>query len=170
MAARIIHFGPDDCHRLTVLRSAGYSVDACGSLGQLRASLVADREADAVVMTEGDGVAPEEAITLARSHSSAPVVLFSGSNRSYEESSFDLVVHSLTPPDEWLVEVDVLIAKNRELRAQSEAIGLESARLRYEAAQVRERSQAERERSRKECARNAGPDREDPPFHYSRYG
>lgn len=169
MAAQIIHFGPDDCHRLTVLRSAGYSVHACASLGQLHASLEMNREADAVVMTESDGVAPKEAITLARSCSAAPVVLFSAGNGCHEELCFDLVVHSLTPPGEWLVEVDALIAKSRELRAESEIIAMESARLRHEAAEVREKSQAERERSRKERARNAAPAQNDPPLYDSPY-
>ena len=136
MAVRVIHFGPDDCHRLTVLRSAGYSVDACNSLGQLHASLLAGGVADAVVMSDGEGVAPAEVISLARTHSSAPVVLFRGTNRAYEDSMFDLVVHTLTPPEVWLTEVDAVIAKHRVLRAHSSVLTLESARPRQEAAIV----------------------------------
>src|ERR1700680_5076279 len=117
MAARVIHFGPDDCHRLIVLRSAGVSVDACNSLGQLWVSLTAGGEADAVVMSDADGIAPEEVVSLAKTHSSAPVVLFRGTNRVYEDSRFDLVVHTLTPPEVWLSEVNTLIAKGRILRA-----------------------------------------------------
>jgi hypothetical protein len=117
MAARVIHFGPDDCHRLIVLQSAGYAVDACNSLGQLRASLTAGDKADAVVMSDAEGVAPEEVASVARDHSLAPVVLFRGTNRVYEDSRFDLVVHTLTPPEVWLSEVNELIAKGRVLRA-----------------------------------------------------
>ncbi len=117
MAVRVIHFGPDDCHRLIVLQSAGYAVDACNSLGQLQASLTAGGKADAVVMSDADGIAPEEVVSLAKSHSSAPVVLFRGTNRVYEDSRFDLVVHTLTPPEVWLSEVNELIAKGRVLRA-----------------------------------------------------
>jgi hypothetical protein len=117
MAARVIHFGPDDCHRLIVLQSAGFSVDACNSLGQLRASLTVGGEADAVVMSDADGIAPDEVVSLAKTHSTAPVVLFRGTNRVYEDSRFDLVVHTLTRPEVWLNEVNTLIAKGRVLRA-----------------------------------------------------
>jgi hypothetical protein len=115
MAARVIHFGRDDCHRLTVLRSAGYSVDDCDSLVQLRASLLDFGEADAVLLSDGDGLAAEDAGSVARTCSKAPVVLFSATNRNYQDSAFDLVVHSLTPPEVWLGEVDALIAKSRLL-------------------------------------------------------
>jgi hypothetical protein len=111
MAARVIHFGPDDCHRLMVLQSAGYAVDDCVSLGQLRASLLVAGEADAVLLSDGDGVDPEEAAALARGCCSVPVVLFGNTNRAHKDAAFDLVVHSLTPPEVWLREVDALIAK-----------------------------------------------------------
>lgn len=127
MAARVIHFGPDDCHRLMVLRSAGYSVDGCNSLNQLRASLVSG--ADAVLMSDAEGIAPQDAVALARMQSSAPVVLFRSTNLSYEDSGFDLVVHSLTPPEVWLNQVDALIAGTRTLQAESKALIGESREL-----------------------------------------
>jgi len=157
MAARVIHFGPDDCHRLMVLRSAGYAVDGCASLAQLRASLQAGGEADAVLMTEGDGVAPEDAASLAKSCSSAPVILFSGTNRAYEGAAIDLVVHSLTPPEVWLNEVDALIAKSRVLGGNLAALSQKSAHLREESAAAVNKSRAERTRSQQERARNEGP-------------
>jgi hypothetical protein len=130
MAARVIHFGVDDCHRLMVLRSAGYSVDNCDSLGQLITKLETDGEADAVVMSDCDGISTEEAASLARTHTKAPVVLFRSTNRSVEESAFDLVVHSLTPPEVWLNEVDALIAQCQMLRVQSAIPTRESQLLR----------------------------------------
>ncbi len=157
MAARVIHFGPDDCHRLIVLESAGYAVDACDSLGQLRASLTAGGEAAAVVMSDAEGVAPEEVVSVARTHSLAPVVLFRGTNRVYEDSRFDLVVHTLTPPEVWLNEVDALISKSRVLQARSEVLARESAHLKQEAAAAVLKSQAEKRRARLESARNAVP-------------
>jgi hypothetical protein len=126
MAARVIHFGPDDCHRLMVLQSAGYAVEDCLSLGQLRASLAGD-EADAVLLSDGDGVAPEEAVALARGCSSAPVVLFCSTNQVYEDAAFDLVVHSLTRPEIWLREVDALIAKRCVLSGRFAAFSTNQA-------------------------------------------
>ena len=113
MFARVIHFGPDDCHRVMVLRSAGYSVEDCLSLSQLRATLETGQPPDAVLMSDGDGVAPSDAIAIARHHSSHLVVLFRNSNLEYEDSGFDLVVPCLTPPEVWLNEVDALIKQRR---------------------------------------------------------
>ncbi len=157
MAARVIHFGPDDCHRLMVLRSAGYAVDGCTSLAQLRDALLAGGEADAVLLSDGSGVALEEAASLARSYSSGPVVLFSGTNRAYEGAAFDLVVHSLTPPEAWLYEVDKVIARRRPLGGNLTALPRKSAQLIAESARVVNKPRLERMRSRQERARSAAP-------------
>src|SRR5258708_16784159 len=72
MAARVIHFGPDDCHRLIVLESAGYAVDACDSLGQLRASLTAGGEGAPGVGREGQRAVPPTGVLVARTHPPSP--------------------------------------------------------------------------------------------------
>lgn len=113
MLARVIHFGPDDCHRLMVLRSAGYAVEDCETLLQLGMSLSAGGSADAVLMSDGVGVSPQEAAAVARTYSNLPLILFRSTNRSYEDSGFDLVVHTLTPPEVWLNDVDALIERTR---------------------------------------------------------
>lgn len=113
MLARLIHFGPDDCHRLMVLRSAGYAVEECQSLLQLGRSLTAGVPADAMLFSDGDGVSPEEALAVAKGFGSLPSILFRSTTQAYEESGFDLVVPSLTPPDVWLNEVDTLIGRTR---------------------------------------------------------
>jgi hypothetical protein len=113
MPARVIHFGPDDCHRLMVLRSAGYTVVDCQSLGQLRDILDTGEAPDAVLMSDAEDVAPSDAIAVARQHSTQPVVLFRNSHRAYEDLGCDLVVPCLTPPEVWLNEVDALIEKRR---------------------------------------------------------
>src|SRR5580704_7582 len=136
MAARVIHFGQDDCHRLMVLRSAGYSVDDCGSLMQLSGRLATGASADALLMSDAGGVEPDEAIALARTRSSMPVILFRSTNLAYEESGVDLIVPCLTPPEIWLNEVEALIEKSRILRAKSESPREESAQLRNESAGV----------------------------------
>ena len=113
MSARVVHFGPDDCHRLMVLESAGYTVEDCRCLGELRGALGGGAVVDAVLVSDGDGVSPQEAMAVSRTHSSLPVILFRSTNRAYEDAGFDLVVHCLTPPEAWLNEVDALIEKSR---------------------------------------------------------
>jgi hypothetical protein len=155
MAARVIHYGLDECHRLRILRNAGYAVDDCHSLPQLREALSTDGGAEAVFITEEIGYLPEAAVSLTKSSSRAPLVLFRCSTGEYEEEKFDLVVESLTPPQQWLSEVETLILHSQGVRAQSQLISMQSALLRRESAAMRERSSAERERSRLECVRNA---------------
>ena len=41
MAARVIHFGEDLCHRIPLLRRAGFKPVRCRSLGELRTLLSA---------------------------------------------------------------------------------------------------------------------------------
>jgi len=154
MAATVIHFGCDDCHRLMVLRTAGYSVDDCQSLVQLRDRLAQGGEADALLLSDAEGVSPSEAIAVAKSQSSAPVILFRSTTLAYEDSAVDLIVHSLTPPEIWLQEVDAIIEKSRAIRAESVALVGQTRQLRRESAAAREQSRAEQARSRRECERN----------------
>lgn len=157
MAARVIHFGPDDCHRLMVLRSAGYAVDGCESLAQLRRLLLTKTKADAVMLSDGPGFALEEAASLVRSCSSAPMVVFGGTNRAYEGMAFDLVVHSLTPPESWLHEVDAVISKSGLLGERLSAFSRRSAQVLPQSALGIDKSRSARMRSGQERAPNAVP-------------
>jgi hypothetical protein len=125
------------------------------SLGQLRASLLAAGEADAVLLSDGDGAAPEEAAALARGCCSVPVVLFGSTNRAYEDAAFDLVVRSLTPPEVWLCEVDTLIAKRCVLSGRLATRSPRPGPL-LKSALVSNRSRSERMRSPQERALHAG--------------
>jgi hypothetical protein len=148
MAARVIHFGVDDCYRLSVLRRAGYDIDDCSSLVQLQAALESKREADAVMVNDCNGSVPELAISLARSWSSAPIILFPNSSRTYNaEDEADLVVPSFTPPEEWLLKLANLIVRSRSLRAYSQLLQEQSQQLRRESSAVREESRQELERA-----------------------
>ena len=113
MPARVIHFGPDDCHRLMVLESAGYVVEDCDCLVQLRGLLADGAAAAALLVSEGDRVSLQDVVAAARAHSSIPVILFPNTNRSHEEAGVDLVVDCLTPPEVWLNDVEGLIEKAR---------------------------------------------------------
>ena len=112
-SARIIHFGTDDCHRLTVLRSAGYAVEDCRSLHAFREALTSDGKPEAVLITECEGSLQGDAISLSRSRTPVPLVLFRRSNGDLRDESFDLVIDSLTPPTRWLVEIDDLIGRDQ---------------------------------------------------------
>jgi len=96
-----------------VLQSAGYSVEDCNSLVQLRASLMTGMAVDAVMVSDGDGVSPQEVVALARTHTSLPVILFRSTNLTYQDAGVDLVVHCLTAPEVWLNDVEALIEKTR---------------------------------------------------------
>ena len=154
MAARVIHFGIDDCYRLSVLRRAGYAIDSCSDLVEFQAAL--DAEADIIMVDDGDGFLPESVISLARTRSAAPIVLFLRATRADTTShQVDLVVPTLTPPQEWLLDLANLIIHSRALRASSEMLRRQSGQLRQESAAVREPSRRERARSRHETSRNA---------------
>lgn len=130
--ARIIHFGKDDCHRVSVLRSAGYAVEDCRSLRAFREALTGGGTPDALFITESESNLEGDAISLARSCSPAPLVLFRRSHGDLSPGTFDLVIDSLTPPKHWLQEIGELIARgrtaNRTVRApQSESRSSSSA-------------------------------------------
>jgi len=83
------------------------------------------------------------------------VLACSALKRSYRTDQVELVVPSFTPPQDWLVELDNLIAHSRAVRESSRLVQNQSGQLRRESAQVREKSREERARSRREAARNA---------------
>lgn len=148
MAARVVHIGTDNCHRVPVLESAGYAVDGCSSLKELHQAL-RQLELKAVLVGESEGVVHRDMIREVRQCSDAPVVLFREALHFPEpgEELFDLEVPVLQPPDAWLPNLAALIARSQELRAQSREIRGHALRLCQETAIVRERSQRERQRS-----------------------
>ena len=153
MGVQIVHYGVDDCHRVPVLKFAGYSISDCRSIAQLNAALQSTQEPGAVVMTEIEALAPKRAVWIARSTSAAPLVLFPGRSSSILEPEFDLVIPALTPPEQWLSEVAELIDRCFMLRARSNAPVTESASLREEAARASDKSRQEPMRSRARCAK-----------------
>jgi hypothetical protein len=119
MEAHVLHIGVDDCHRVAVLRSVGYRVDECATLPQLAKALERTKGADAVFMSESDGIPQEKAISLARAHTAAPLILFQNSNQEISYQQLDLVIEPLTAPGKWLQEVRNLLEWNRLFRGHS---------------------------------------------------
>jgi hypothetical protein len=120
MAATLVYYGIDTCHRLSVLAQAGYSIENCSSLDDLGTTLGYCSEDTAVLMTDHDGRLPQEAIALTRSRSAALLILFRNSSLACVDSSFDLVIPSLTPPEQWLRQIADLIDRSLLLRSNSQ--------------------------------------------------
>lgn len=169
MMARVIHVGTDTCHRLPVLQSAGYRVDTCISLPELRDALTAHKQLHAVLIREGTEGAHPDAVQLTRLYSSAPIVLFRETQLDFAESCFDLVVPILVPPQTWLADIAALIARCQSLRATARALCNQSTALRSESELARADSGRERKRAQHEYGRKTvipdglarGPDCDD---------
>jgi hypothetical protein len=144
--ATVLHFGSDDCHRVRVLRHAGYEVRELDSLDRLRLNLESGEDVDAVIVSEEGARYAEQAADLVRQHSGAPLVLFRQSHVNLDESRFDRVYPSLTPPPLWLFETAVIVMQSKELRAQSEWLRHEVKVLRTRSQQLRARSKELRQR------------------------
>jgi hypothetical protein len=136
MAARVLHFGSDDCYRIMVLRAAGYDVQEATNLIELKADLDRDHEISAVLMSEGVDQSVERAAAIVRSR--APVILFRRSQQSIDETGFDLIFETSVRPEVWLREMADLIKKGLELLDESRRLRVRTAALRAEYKKERE--------------------------------
>ena len=108
MSLKILSFGYDACHRWAVLRLAGFTVSQCGSIRELRDHLMGSNAVDAVIMVEDIVSVPPEAIIVARSYFTGPLVLFEGRYPANHQDLFDLCIPILTRPEVWLPQIDEL--------------------------------------------------------------
>ena len=143
MAARLLHFGWDDCYRVLVLRRAGYAVTEAETLGELDLDLRQGEPLHAVVLSEDAPPITEQAVGIVRRHSTAPVILFRRSHGDLDERQFDQVFSWFVPPEEWLERTAALIAQSQALRERSARLRLKSLAVRQETERQRARSQAE---------------------------
>lgn len=151
MAASVLHVGIDDCNRALVLRDNGYSVEVCPTFEEFRSTIEQRSDAEAVLVTERPGRERNEIVTLTRSWSRAPLVLFSS---SYEEATeFDLLIPPLVHPSEWLRRIATIIEQSRAFSAASQAIRDISMRSRQDSESLRHDSLIVRQRSATEQAR-----------------
>jgi len=159
MAAKVLHFGTDTCNRLLVLRSVGYSVDACLSLTEFH-TILESSDPDAVLVASRPSLERRQVITFTREHSRAGLVLFDSSYYGSEEGEFDLVIGPQVTPEEWLRQIALLIEQSRVLKARSRTVRERSSQL-IKASEVarqaseiaRRKSVAQRERAAKERAK-----------------
>jgi hypothetical protein len=152
MATSVIHFGEDICFRLPVLESAGYEVADCHSVEMLSAAL--SKFPEAVLLEEEPKLLVEAAAFLTRSRSAASLILFRSEVDSFKAGDFDLIIPSLTPPDEWLTEIATLLERSRTIRMNSQTLHKASSSLRQDSAALRKVVSEERARSIRERSRN----------------
>jgi hypothetical protein len=152
MAASVVHFGTDECNRILVLRSVGYSVDACPTLTEFRCFLQREGEADAVLVPSRPAIEVHQVVTLTRKYSHARLVLFEGIYSGADVREFDLVIPLQMGPEEWLRRIAAVIEQSRALNAKSTAIRDRSAQLIKESEIVRKGSIFQRARSARERA------------------
>jgi hypothetical protein len=113
MAPKLIYFGADTSHRLSVLRASGYVVDNCMSPSELIAALNSGAEILAVLCSDGDGETIVNAIDDGRAPCPAPLVVFSDSCSLCDGVGYDFIIPNLTAPTEWLQDIAALIGQRR---------------------------------------------------------
>lgn len=146
MAARIVHFGADNCSRLLVLEHAGYEIDHCPSVVKLGLALTTERDADAVIVTADPKAPRHEVIALVRSRCASPLILFQTAGSGYDEPDFDLVIPALTPTHEWLEKIAAIIERSRSIAADPKSASEQSAVIRQKAVAAKLKFAFERER------------------------
>lgn len=119
MSRKILTFGYDACHRWAVLRLAGYTIQVCESISELRDQLMKGPELDAVLMVEDIVSVPQEAIIAARSYFDGPLVLFEAHARAKNREQFNLRVPILSGPSAWLPQIEALIKSHQQPASES---------------------------------------------------
>ncbi len=147
MAARVLHFGWDDCYRVQVLQRAGYIVSRASVLDALEFELGEREPVDAVIVSEGKPDRSEQAAKVIRRRSAVPIILFRSSPCALDDRNFDQVYPSFVPPQVWLARTAELIAQSRALQARSARLIAQSRAIREESRRLRERLRTERARN-----------------------
>ena len=136
-----LYYGATDSPYLPdVLRSAGYAVEECESVGELVRLLKSEQKTDLVCVAETWDRPAEGALAAARAFTEAPIVLFRSSNHHYLQQVWDLEIPPLTNPSEWLVDVAELLDETRPNGAQPPGLQAESRHLRERITRMRPRS------------------------------
>lgn len=118
MAPKLIYYGTDHSHRLSVLQAAGYVVENCKSAPELVNCLESDAEILAILFSDEEPETPLEAADIARVRCSAPQIVFHDSAALEDEIGFDFIIANLTPPSEWLKDIASLIEQSRRASSQ----------------------------------------------------
>jgi hypothetical protein len=153
MTGSILHFGQDACFRIPLLQGAGYVVRDCPSGIQLRSFLQSGTITDAVVLTEGYGSLSKSELSLTRSRSAVPFIVFEEQDQSLLGAPFDLVIPFRADPVQWIGDIDALIATSRAVRVRSRQLVEDSIKLAAQTEKIIARTRREIARSRQERSR-----------------
>lgn len=121
MSRKILTFGYDACHRWAVLRLAGFTVQVCESISELRDQLMKGSHIDAVIMVEDIVSVPQEAITAAKSYFSGPLVLFEARSQVRNRELFSLCIPILSGPSTWLPKLEDLMQASAKSLSETAA-------------------------------------------------
>lgn len=141
-AARLIHFGEDECYRTPIMRGAGYNVEQCESIPDLQQALKSPETTDLICISESYHRPREDALAISRALSKAPVVLFRSTMHRYIADRFDLEIDTLAEPEVWLLQLDGLIEESRKNGDPSRQTTTASQKLREESAAARKQPRA----------------------------
>jgi hypothetical protein len=149
----VIHVGDDFCMRIPVLENTGLRVlrSRC-TAGEFRTVVDQADTLAAITLSDERGDLRETllesgVIETARELCTAPLILFHNPNCMCDESSFDLVIPTLTSPTVWLPNILEAINISRQIRGSSRQLCEESEA-------VREKVRAEIYRAVREGARS----------------
>lgn len=111
----MLYFSASDaCRRPEVLRWVGFTVQECTALSDLAGRLRSGEAPDLVCVADGWDEPVELVLSLVRSYTSAPVVLFSSGRHLYPEVAWDMEVPVMTHPGEWVSRVVELLERRSE--------------------------------------------------------
>ena len=96
MAPKLIYCGSDNSHRLSVLRSAGYTVENCGSASDLGSFLAPGAEILVILFSDEEKETLPEMIDTARACCSAPLAVFRHSSNIQDDIGYDLFKRLMT--------------------------------------------------------------------------
>jgi hypothetical protein len=128
--ANILYVGTNICHRIPIMESAGLTV--CQSEDSIPAirNAFAHGESFSVITFHTDVSAlPWGVVSVTRTLSVAPLVLFENPYIYCEKSNFDLVVPAFSSPSCWLKKLHDVIEASRKLQEYSQQLLQDYARV-----------------------------------------
>jgi hypothetical protein len=112
-SGQVLFVGDDLCARANVLEHVGYSVVRCAcDVDAVRNALVG--WVDAVLFQCTPEPPSEAVLSMCRTITDAPILLFADQNSFFNPGDFDVVVRNLCNPRDWLPELAAMIASSRD--------------------------------------------------------
>jgi hypothetical protein len=133
-SARVLHVGEDVCFRISVMEAAGLVVCRSNGTDEGISEALRDAGISAVAFSQ---LRSAHLVSVARSLTPAPLILFRDPDVEVEESEFDVVIPPATAPARWLKSLATAIEDARYLQARSQQLRNESAAVRAKFREIR---------------------------------